>query len=72
VAARTGLKAVDVITSINGRHVYEGSDVTRAINRNDSSGDLTIEVTRDKKTLTLKGKLEESDTRTRTRVRTIG
>ena len=31
VAKKTGLKAGDVITSVNGRHVYDSSDVTRAI-----------------------------------------
>jgi serine protease Do len=71
VAARAGLKAGDVITSVNGRKVYDASDVTRALDRTETNGDVTIEVTRDKKTLTLKGKLEARDTRARTRVRTI-
>lgn len=69
-AAKAGLKAGDVITAVNGRHVYDSSDVTRAIDRNESNGDFTIDVTRDKKTLTLKGKLEAPDSRVRTRVRT--
>ena len=70
-AAKAGLKAGDVITSINGRKVYEASDVTRAIDRTESNGDLTIDVTRDKKTQTLKGKLDARDTGARSRIRTI-
>ena len=67
VAARAGLKAGDVITSVNGRHVYDSSDVTRAISRADTDSEITLEVTRDKKTVTLKGKLEAWETRARTR-----
>ena len=63
VAAKAGLKAGDVITSVNGRHVYDSSDVTRALDRTETNGDLTIDVTRDKKTQTLKGKLEARETR---------
>jgi membrane-associated protease RseP (regulator of RpoE activity) len=65
VAAKAGLKAGDVITSINGRKVYDTSDITRALDRTESDGQLTIEVTRDKKPQTLKGKLEARDNRTR-------
>jgi serine protease Do len=57
-AQKAGVKAGDVITTVNGRKVYEVSDVTRAIDRMESSDDFTIEVMRDKKPLTLKGKLE--------------
>jgi len=70
VAAKAGLKAGDVITAVNGRKVYDLSDVTRALDRTETNGDVAIEVTRDKKTLTLKGKLEARETRVRTRVRT--
>jgi serine protease Do len=71
VAARAGLKAGDVITAVNGRHIYDTSDVTRALDRIESNGDVTLEVMRDRKAQTLKGKLETRDTRARTRVRTI-
>jgi serine protease Do len=67
VAAKAGLKAGDVITSINGRKVYDTSDITRALDRVESNGELTIEVTRDKKPQTLKGKLETQESRTRVR-----
>jgi serine protease Do len=70
VAAKAGLKAGDVITSLNGRHVYDTSDVTRALDRVESSGEFTVEVTRDRKAQTLKGKLETMESRTRTRART--
>jgi len=71
VAQKAGLKAGDVITSVNGTKVYDTSDVNRAMERLEASGDFTIEVMRDKKPQTLKGKLERRDTRVRTRVQTI-
>jgi serine protease Do len=64
-AAKAGLKAGDVITSINDRKVYETSDVTRAIERMDNSDEFTIEVMRDRTAQTLKGKLEPRGRRSR-------
>jgi S1-C subfamily serine protease len=69
-ASKAGLKAGDVITAVNGRHVYDSSDITRALDRVESNGEYTVDVTRDRKTLTLKGKLEAREIRSRTRVRT--
>lgn len=63
-AQKAGVKAGDVIISINGRHVYDASDVNRAIERMDDTDEFTLEVMRDHKTQTLKGKLEP---RTRSR-----
>jgi serine protease Do len=57
-AQKAGVKAGDVITSINGRKVYDGSDVNRAIDRMEDTDEFTLEVMRDHKTQTLKGKLE--------------
>jgi serine protease Do len=57
-AEKAGIKAGDVITSVNGRQVYEASDVTRALDRMENTDEFTIEVMRDKKAQTLKGKLE--------------
>jgi serine protease Do len=57
-AQKAGIKAGDVITSVNGRHIYEVSDVNRAIDRMETTDEFTVEVVRDKKPLTLKGKLE--------------
>ena len=71
VGAKAGLKAGDVITSVNGRKVYDSSDVTRALERTEDNGEVTIEITRDKKTQSLKGKLEPRDTAARSRIRTI-
>jgi serine protease Do len=64
-AQKAGLKAGDVITSVNGRRVYETSDVNRAMDRTESTDEFTLEVTRDKKPLTLKGKLETARPRGR-------
>ena len=57
-AAKAGLKAGDVITSVNGRHVYEASDVNRALDRMEEADEFTLEVVRDRKPQTVKGKLE--------------
>jgi serine protease Do len=69
VAQKAGLKAGDVITAINGSKVYEASDVTRLINRVEGDGSFTVDVMRDKKPLSLKGKVETAETRPRARVR---
>jgi serine protease Do len=69
-AAKAGLKAGDVITAFDGRKIYETSDLTRAIERVGTSGEFTVDVMRDKKAQTLKGKIEPRET-TRTRSRVI-
>jgi serine protease Do len=69
-AQKAGVKAGDVITSFNGSHVYDTSDLNRAVERMDSNGEFTLEVVRDRKTQALKGKLEARDRRARTGVRT--
>jgi len=70
-AQKAGIKAGDVITAINGSKVYDASDLNRALDRVESSGEFTAEVVRDKKTQSLKGKIESPDTRPRVRTRTI-
>ncbi len=57
-AARAGVKAGDVITAINGQDVKVPSDVRRAAQRLSAGAEFTIDVVRDKKKLTLKGKTE--------------
>jgi serine protease Do len=57
-AQKAGVKAGDVITSVNGRQVYDASDVTRALERATTAEEFTIEVMRDRKPVTLKGKIE--------------
>jgi serine protease Do len=51
-AAKAGLKAGDVITSINGDRVSDSADLMRALSN--VSGEVTIVVLRDKNELTLK------------------
>jgi serine protease Do len=68
-AQKAGLKAGDVITAINGSKVYETSDVSRLINRVEGDGSFTVDVMRDKKPLSLKGKVETPETRPRARAR---
>jgi serine protease Do len=69
-AQKAGLKAGDVITAINGTKVYDTSDVNRAMDRLETNGDFTVDVMREKKPQTLKGKLETREM-ARTRIRTI-
>lgn len=65
-AAKAGVKAGDVITAINGSRVDEPSDVTRELRDTDEGATLTIDIVRDRKSQSLKGKLEDGS---RTRYR---
>jgi serine protease Do len=56
-ASRAGLKAGDVITSINGERVADSGDLMRELR--ELSGEVTIAVLRDKKELTLKALIDE-------------
>jgi S1-C subfamily serine protease len=56
-AARAGLKAGDVITSINGEGVTSRSDLVQAL-RGAPSDDVTIGIVRDRKETTVKAKIE--------------
>ncbi len=67
-AAKAGLKAGDVITAVNGSTVEEPSDVSRALDHLEGDSEFTLDVVRDKKPQTLKGKLER---RERARSQTI-
>lgn len=58
-AAKAGLKAGDVITSVNGRTVNDGRDVTEEIREADEGKDVEIGVLRDRKPLTLKAPVPE-------------
>ena len=57
-AAKAGVKAGDVITSFNGTDVTAPSDLRRRVQRLEDGDEFTVGVVRDKKALTLKGKLE--------------
>jgi serine protease Do len=70
-ASKAGLKAGDVITAINGSKVERPSDVSRALDRLDDNADFTIEVMRERKAQTLKGKLEPRSDRVRRGTRTV-
>ncbi|HET7697522.1 MAG TPA: PDZ domain-containing protein [Vicinamibacterales bacterium] len=70
-AQKAGIKAGDVITALNGSKVYDASDLNRALDRIDSSGEFTAEIVRDKKTQAVKGKIEARESRGRVRTRTI-
>ncbi len=66
VAAKAGLKAGDVITSFNNEPVTSASGLRRRIQRLDDGAEFTIGVMRDKKAMTLKGKVEPRAERVRT------
>lgn len=71
VAAAAGLKAGDVITSFNGASVNDPGDLRRQVQQLKDGDDFTVVVTRDHKSVTLKGKADWPERRrpaTRTRV----
>lgn len=57
-AARAGVKAGDVITSINGRSVSDADDLMRELRT--LEGEVTIVVLRDKQEMTLKAVIDDS------------
>jgi S1-C subfamily serine protease len=65
-AAKAGVKAGDVVTSINGQNVETPADLRRELGRIDAGAEFSIGVVRDKKPTTLKGKLSEPTERRRT------
>jgi serine protease Do len=65
VAAKAGVKAGDVITALNGKPVTSPSELRAETQRLEENAAFTLGIVRDKKPMTLNGKLEGS-TRTRT------
>jgi serine protease Do len=57
-ASRIGLRAGDVITSVNGSAIDDAGELRRRLQRVNEGEEVTIGVVRDKKPQTLKGKLE--------------
>lgn len=57
-AERAGLKAGDVITSVNGERVRSSADITRALRNMKDDADVTIAIVREKKESSLKARLE--------------
>lgn len=68
-AAKAGLKAGDVITSIDGDRVRDYDDLSRELR--DKSGEVTIGIVRDKKESTVKTTIERSARPTRRPVRPV-
>jgi serine protease Do len=62
-AARAGVKAGDVIVSVNGSTVDSPSELREEMSEVDPGVEFTLEVMRDKKSMTLKGRSEERRSR---------
>jgi S1-C subfamily serine protease len=62
-AAKAGVKAGDIIVSINGSSVDDPSDLRERMRDVDAGAEFTLSIVRDKKPMTLKGKTEESRSR---------
>ncbi len=67
-ASSAGFKAGDVVTALNGSEVSEPADLRRRTQRLQNGDEFTAEVVRDRKPLTLKGRMERRTTRGVTRV----
>lgn len=61
-AAKAGLKAGDVITSVNGTRVHDYASLTSELRQ--AEGEVTLGVLRDRKEITVKATLEEARPRT--------
>jgi serine protease Do len=57
-ASRAGIKAGDVITSIDGEAVQHTGDVRRQLRRIEDDREFALEITREKKPVTVKARLE--------------
>lgn len=57
---KAGIKAGDVITSLNGSEVTSPSELRRRIQQLQDGDEFTVGVMRDKKPMTLKGKVEST------------
>ena len=60
-ADKAGLRAGDVITEADGQRIEQAGDLSRAINRRDDDGEITLTVVRDKKQRTFKVRPERSE-----------
>jgi serine protease Do len=67
-AHAAGLKAGDVVTALNRTEVSDPNDLRSRIQGLRSGDEFTVDVLREKKTLTLKGKIERRPTHAATRV----
>lgn len=71
LAARIGLKAGDVISAVNGATVDDATDLRRRMDRLEDGEEFSVTITRDRKSSTLKGKIEPTGNRRRSMTRTI-
>lgn len=62
-ASRAGVKAGDVIVSLNGRSIDDGFELREEMQRLDAGEEFTLEIVRDRKPMTLKGKAQERSSR---------
>jgi serine protease Do len=62
-ASKAGVKAGDVITSLNGATVTSAADLRRRAQRLEGGDEFTLAIVRDKKPMTLKGKVEPAQPR---------
>jgi serine protease Do len=69
-ASRAGLKAGDVITTIDGNPVATAADLRRRAQRLEAGDEFTLGIVRDRKPMTLKGKIEAPQPR-RSTMKTI-
>lgn len=69
-AGKAGVKAGDVITSLNGGTVATAADLRRRAQRMEGGDEFTLAIVRDKKPMTLKGRVEPLQPR-RSATRTI-
>ena len=67
-AHAAGFKAGDVVTALNGADVSDPADLRAHIQRLQDGDEFTVDVMRDKKALTLKGKMDRRTTRGAARV----
>ena len=65
-AAKAGLKAGDVITTVNGSTVGSSSELRRRLSSADPGEEFSLGIIRDKRAMTLKGKFENPPDRRRT------
>ena len=62
-AAKAGVKAGDVIVSVNGSTVEDSGDLRERMRGVDAGEEFTLSIVRDRKSMTLKGKMEASSRR---------
>jgi serine protease Do len=62
-AAKSGIKAGDVITSVGGRDINSAVDLTRELRSQTTGGDITLGIVRDKKAMSVTAKIEAAPDR---------